>query len=318
MHIEISAGVKGERRSDMRFQIVDAFTDCLFGGNPAGVVFIPEGSDYPDDETMRKTAAELRYSETAFLKRLKEKETSGKKVFQARYFTPAAEVDLCGHATIGSSFALLHDGIIEKGESFQYETLAGTIDIVAGQEGILMSMGDPVSYGPMETGGAVDMYHILGLEAHGQDLCVKDSDVRLVPELVSTGLIDIMTPIKNMQELNAIDPDFKALAELSDKFGVVGAHAFTLNAEDGLIHARNFAPLYDIDEEAATGTSNGALAYYLYQQGLVETDRVYTVVQGEAMDRASKITFCVRIEQEKPRIYVGGSAAVLAEGEIRI
>ena len=277
----------------MRFQIVDAFTDCLFGGNPAGVVFIPEGSDYPDDETMRKTAAELRYSETAFLKRLKEKETSGKKVFQARYFTPAAEVDLCGHATIGSSFALLHDGIIEKGESFQYETLAGTIDIVAGQEGILMSMGDPVSYGPMESGGAVDLYHILGLEAHGQDLCVKDSDVRLVPELVSTGLIDIMTPIKNMQELNAIDPD-------------------------GLIHARNFAPLYDIDEEAATGTSNGALAYYLYQQGLVETDRVYTVVQGEAMDRASKITFCVRIEQEKPRIYVGGSAAVLAEGEIRI
>ena len=52
----------------MKIIIADAFTDELFGGNPAGVVYIPEGADFPDDEIMRKTAAELRYSETAFIK----------------------------------------------------------------------------------------------------------------------------------------------------------------------------------------------------------------------------------------------------------
>ncbi|MBO4881708.1 MAG: PhzF family phenazine biosynthesis protein, partial [Firmicutes bacterium] len=84
----------------MKLYIVDAFTDQVFGGNPAGVVYIPAGADFPDDETMRKTAAELRYSETAFLKEL------GGKKYHVRYFTPAAEVDLCGHATIATFYTL--------------------------------------------------------------------------------------------------------------------------------------------------------------------------------------------------------------------
>ena len=63
----------------MKFQIVDAFTDQIFGGNPAGVILLPEGADFPADETMRQTAAELRYSETAFIKPL------GGKHFQIRY-----------------------------------------------------------------------------------------------------------------------------------------------------------------------------------------------------------------------------------------
>ena len=58
----------------MKFYIVDAFTETTFGGNPAGVVTLPEGADFPSDEVMVKTAAELRYSETAFIKKLGEKE----------------------------------------------------------------------------------------------------------------------------------------------------------------------------------------------------------------------------------------------------
>ena len=65
----------------MKFYIVDAFTETVFGGNPAGVVILPEGADFPDDETMRKTAAELRYSETAFIRK------TGEKEFNIRYFT---------------------------------------------------------------------------------------------------------------------------------------------------------------------------------------------------------------------------------------
>ncbi len=89
------------------------------------------------------------------------------------------------------------------------------------------------------------------------------SDTDMVPKMVSTGLPDILMPVQDEEELEKIDPDFKALTDLSKSYEVVGVHAFTISNKDGKIHARNFAPLYDIDEEAATGTANGALTYYL-------------------------------------------------------
>ena len=104
----------------MKIYVVDAFTDVIFGGNPAGVVILPEGADFPDDETCIKTAAEMRYSETAFIKRLGEKE------FNIRYFTPAKEVELCGHATIGSFAALRYGGYIGDG-TYLNHTISGDI-----------------------------------------------------------------------------------------------------------------------------------------------------------------------------------------------
>ena len=80
----------------MKYLVVDAFAEEIFGGNPAGVVLLPEGEDYPADDVMVRIAAEFRYSETAFIKQLSQND------FQVRYFTPVTEVDLCGHATIGS------------------------------------------------------------------------------------------------------------------------------------------------------------------------------------------------------------------------
>ena len=127
-----------------------------------------------------------------------------------------------------------------------------------------------------------------------------------------------MMPVKDEAELEKIDPDFKALTELSKKYEVVGVHAFTCNTGDGLIHARNFAPLYDIDEEAATGTSNGALTYYLYDYGMITPEKIYTVVQGEKMQRPSKISTQLILESGQPKIKVGGFAVTLAEGEINI
>ena len=82
----------------MQYYIVDAFTDQPFGGNPAGVVLL-DGDVFPNETLMLQIAAELRYSETAFVRRDAEKE------FTIRYFTPMAEVELCGHATI-ASFAI--------------------------------------------------------------------------------------------------------------------------------------------------------------------------------------------------------------------
>lgn len=297
----------------MKFSIVDAFTDKLFGGNPAGVVILPDGADFPSDEVMIKTAAELRYSETAFIKKM------GNEKFNIRYFTPAAEVDLCGHATIGSFYALLSEGIIKPGKTYVNATLAGELAIVVTESSILMDMGDPKMFETISSGEPIkELYNIMGLDSKDQGLCAEHPNIELLPKKVSTGLMDIMMPVRNEDELEKISPDFNALTELSKRYEVVGVHAFTLNSKDGNIHARNFAPLYDIDEEAATGTSNGALTYYLYDYGIVKLDHINTIIQGEKMMRPSKIVTQIVLEGQNEKVKVGGFAVTLATGEIHI
>ena len=297
----------------MKFYIVDAFTETTFGGNPAGVVILPEGADFPSDEVMVKTAAELRYSETAFIKKLGEKE------FQIRYFTPAAEVDLCGHATIGSFKALLYGGYIEDNAVYMNHTLSGDLNIVVKDGFILMDMATPVKISEIACEeGLEELYTIMGLSYADQ----KAKGVNLIPQMISTGLPDIMMPVASQADLAAIAPDFPALSKLSERYEVVGVHAFTLDCEGDEVkttcHVRNFAPLYDIDEEAATGTSNGALTHYGYLNGFVAAGDDCRFVQGEAMDRPSVILSHIEADAETCKIQVGGTGVILAEGEIHI
>lgn len=297
----------------MKFLITDAFTDTLFGGNPAGVVIIPEDTEFPDDATMRKTAAELRYSETAFIKQ------TGSKEFHARYFTPAAEVELCGHATIGSSCALMKLGIVNAGDTIRYDTKSGQINILLNKDSILMDMPSPKALGEiLEDRSIKELYQIMGISSDEQGIYMADASVKLVPKIISAGLADIIMPVKSFSDLQRITPDLPALSELSRKYNVVGVHAFTVNTDDALIHARNFAPLYGINEEAATGTSNGALSYYLYEYGLLKINDSNTIIQGEKMNRPSKITTQLLLNGNNVDVRVGGSAVILAEGEIFI
>jgi PhzF family phenazine biosynthesis protein len=298
----------------MKFYIVDAFTDVLFGGNPAGVVILGD-ADFPDEELMRKTAAELRYSETAFIKQ------TGEKEFNIRYFTPAAEVDLCGHATIGAFFALADAGLASFGSSCINNTLAGRLNIVLTNEAVLMDMAVPQAIGRITEKEAIrELYGVMGIceEKQGEVLTGEKAGTLLIPEMISTGLPDIMLPVKSEKDLAAISPDFPALTELSRRYDVVGVHAFTVNTGDGAIHCRNFAPLYDIDEEAATGTSNGALTYYLYKNGLLKDGADNLFIQGEAMERPSKIRSKLTAGAAGVKVQVGGAAVILATGEINL
>ena len=292
----------------MKFYIVDAFTDTLFGGNPAGVVILPEGADFPDDETCVKTAAELRYSETAFIKRL------GDNEFNIRYFTPAAEVELCGHATIGSFAALRYGGYIGDGD-FMNHTISGDLNISVSGQRVLMDMATPVKINEITEYDALkELYSIMGLDY--DDL--KARGLELTPQMVSTGLPDIMMPVPTLADLEAIEPDFKALSDLSARYEVVGVHAFTQDGDDATCHVRNFAPLYDIDEEAATGTSNGALTYYGYLNGFVKSGDDCKFIQGEKMKRPSVIESHIEVDGDKCLIRVGGGGVMLAEGEINL
>ena len=293
----------------MKFFIADAFTDQLFGGNPAGVVLIPGEQDFPPAGTMRKTAAELRYSETAFIRIL------GENRFHLRYFTPAAEVDLCGHATIASFYVLKKEGLITDGKPCVARTLAGDLEIQVSGDSVLMDMGEAKTFGRIDQPEKLEeLYGIMGVSA---EVPVVGGET-LYPELVSTGLTDIMMAVRDEAALAAIRPDFPALSALSEAYGVTGVHAFTPPDGTGAVHCRNFAPLYDIDEEATTGTSNGALTYYLYLRGLIRSDTENLFIQGEAMDRPSKITSCLGKTPEGIRIRIGGKAAILAEGDIFI
>lgn len=291
----------------MKFLIADAFTDTAFGGNPAGVVILPEGADFPSDEICIKTAAELRYSETAFIKVL------GSQEFQIRYFTPAAEVDLCGHATIGSFAALLHLGLVSENCTCINHTLAGDLSIHIKDGFVMMDMASPVLLSDMDDPEAIkELYAVMGAD-------FDPSALPLRPRLISTGLPDIMMPVPDCAALDALEPDMKALADLSARYKVTGVHAFTLSCEEGVTaHARNFAPLYDIDEEAATGTSSGAMTYYFYLNGRIKAQDSCKYIQGEKMARPSVILTEIDASGESCLIKVGGSAVILAEGELHI
>lgn len=304
----------------MKFLIIDAFTEKTFGGNPAGVVILPEGNDFPTDEIMVKTAAELRYSETAFIKKLNDKE------FNIRYFTPAAEVDLCGHATIASFSALLSLGIISDNSTYVNHTLAGDLNIKIENGFVMMDMATPEEIATISDVAALEeLYRVMGTTYSEQfATAVSGEKIQLLPRLISTGLPDIMMPVSSEKALNALAPDMKALSALSEKYKVVGVHAFTLTGglavsnQDATAHCRNFAPLYDIDEEAATGTSNGALTYYFYLNKLIKPIDKCKIIQGESMDRPSAILTEIEAKDNKCLIKVGGSAVILAQGDINI
>lgn len=292
----------------MKLFIADAFTQNVFGGNPAGVVITGEDTAFPPEEIMLKTAAELRYSETAFIRQ------TGEREFTIRYFTPAAEVDLCGHATIASFQCLLDAGIVKDGEEYTAVTPAGNLKISISSGFIMMEMAAAEFRNRIDSDEALrELYGIMGILYEA----VNNEGRQLYPEIISTGLPDIIMPVSSRRQLAELTPDFDALSALSEKYGVTGVHAFTLdNAEPEITaHCRNFAPLYDIDEEAATGTASGALTYYLYTNGITGKGRM-TFLQGEAMGRPSQILTDIDNADNSVNIRVGGSAAILVRGEI--
>lgn len=296
----------------MRFYIVDAFARNLFGGNPAGIVILDEGMDFPQEELMIKVAAELRYSETAFVKKI------GESRFQTRYFTPTAEVELCGHATIATFHVLQHEGLVMPDQSYTNETLAGDLDIAITEDRILMEMGEAKDIGALSQEDRTELYRIMGIPQGYQAIEIKGSMRMLEPRKISTGLPDIIMSVANEEALAQINPDMAALSAFSEKLSVVGVHAFTAGQSESTFHCRNFAPLFGIDEEAATGTANGALTYYLFEQGLVSQNEELLFIQGEKMERPSNVVSTLQVVQGKVQIYVGGSAVILAEGSLTI
>jgi len=243
---------------------VDAFSESSFGGNPAGVV--PDAK-FLTEVQMQDIAKEMNLSETAFVTHLDD------NLFMVKFFTPTCEVDLCGHATIATFHTLSKMGYIEpvyNGTKTIYQkTKAGKLAVEINFKNekvdtIFMEQATPKEVGVIKDIG--DLLKAMNLEE--EDLGVLNKII--YPEMISTGLPDIILPIKKKEVLDNLTIDMKALSKVSEELGVIGVHAFYLpELNSKLVYTRNFAPLVGIDEEAATGTSNGALIYFLKKNNLI-------------------------------------------------
>lgn len=289
----------------MKLFIIDAFTEKAFGGNPAGVVLCEHE---PSLDTMINLAAELRFSETAFVKQMDD------LTYNIRYFTPNSEVDLCGHATIAAFSALEHVGLAKKGKNYNILTAAGRLEVQVSNESIMLEQAVPISGDILSS--KEDLENICACLNLSEDH-IGDLKYDLKMQIISTGLYDIILPVKSRHILNAITIDPEKLAEFSRKKAVVGVHAFTLDCDEALASCRNFAPLYGINEEAATGTSNGALTHYLYLNDLIEpSSKILSFIQGEKMNRPSIIKTQLLKSHSGLKIFVGGNAKIISFGEL--
>ena len=210
-----------------------------------------------------------------------------------------------GHATIATFGVLRQTGIIADGAVCLNHTLAGDLAVRIGQQ-VMMQMATPKLIDtPVD---AERLHRIMAAEA---PFVWPQHPI----QIVSTGLPDIILPVADLSTLNALAPDMEALTALSQELGVVGVHAFALSDDGFKAHVRNFAPLYGVPEESATGTANAALTFYLFKQGIIPESAQCRFLQGEAMRRPSVVDTTLHNGAE---IFVGGESFILAKGSFNI
>jgi PhzF family phenazine biosynthesis protein len=276
--------------------ILKAFGKTADGGNPAGVVLDADGLSREQKLNISK---QLGFSETAYVSK------SQKADFKVEFFTPTDEVDMCGHATIATFYLLFKENLLKPG-TYREETLAGVLNVEILADGtVTMDQPLPVFSDLVPTAIVADVFN-----APEKTFVVPG----LAPQIVSTGLRDILLPVKDRKSLLDLKPDFDKMTRYNKQTNTVGFHAFTLDVlnEKATAHCRNFAPLFGIPEEAATGSSNGALACYLFKNSKLGRVDDLIFEQGYSMGKPSEIVASLEVVgKEIKRVRVGGKAIYL-------
>lgn len=294
---------------EIKIKQIDAFTDMPFGGNPAGVVTDADGLS---DELMQKIAKEMNLSETAFVSK------SDKADFKVQFFTPNAEVDLCGHATIASFHALHEEGRLDKSKKvFFQETKAGVLPVEVSEsngETVLMMTQAVPSFEAFD-GSREEIAVMFGLEAE---------DMMDLPVMkVSTGIWWLVFGVRRLEKLMKMRPNFRAAEELSRKHRLVGIIPFcmeTLNPECHY-HIRAFAPYVGVDEDPVCGTCNGCVSAYMALHNLIRIDSEVHLVgeEGNELKRPGKIYVHVGKKDGKvSTVKVGGTAFTVLQGTMKV
>jgi len=276
--------------------LVNSFTANGAGGNPAGVVFNANELSY---QQKLKIAQTVGYSETAFVSNDEEAD------FEVSFFTTTEEVDFCGHATLAVFSTLYQKGIIPAG-SYVQRTKAGILPVVVESDGkVIMEQQLPQK---LNCFSYKELSDLIGINSK-----VLES-TQLPIEVISTGLPDVIIPVP-YGYLDLLTPNDKLISAFCKKHNVIGFHVFELceaspsNSTQTNITAscRNFAPLFGITEESATGSASGALACYLSDHLTLGND--YMFEQGRAMKCTSIITASVELDNGiVSKVKVGGFA----------
>lgn len=242
-----------------------AFPTPQGGGNPAGVVLDASAMDAAE---MLSLAAELGYSETAFLF------PRGEREYAIRYFSPEAEVDFCGHATVAASVALAEHHL-GAGDLLQSSNV-GEIPVTlvrteAGYQATLTTV-EPVT---AELDALPELCELLGW---------RDEDLHpdLPHGLAFAGLWHPVMWAVSRERLARLDYDFEGLRTLMLREGW-GTVSLLFRESAALIHSRNAFPIGGVVEDPATGAAAGALGGLLRAEGLLPEDGRFTVLQGEDM-----------------------------------
>jgi trans-2,3-dihydro-3-hydroxyanthranilate isomerase len=280
---------------------IDAFTKNAFEGNPAGVTL----GDGLTAEEMQKIAKEMNLAETAFLS----KSDSNNADYNLRWFTPAVEVDLCGHATIASLHFLKENNLIKEGEEIKFSTRSGILNCRTENGKYFMQI--PVFKTNEYAGDRNEL--IKALSINPNDL---DEKVQFI--LVENGYLYIY--IKTIKALENLSPNFKGLLQLSTNkksFSAVTVFTLETKEKESFAHLRFYAPFYGIDEDPVTGSANGPLMLVLNKLGFIKTkeDKLQLQFeQGDFIGRRGRIG--VEFSKEKNELYISGNAVTVLKGEL--
>ena len=286
--------------------IVDAFTRTALQGNPAGVMPHARGLSVED---MLAVAREVNASETAFVLPSREADV------KIRFFTPTQEVPSCGHALVAALTVLAELGEVHISGQFarvHVETGVGVLpaDLVRTAEGIRVDLTQaPPAFRPCAT-PADHVTEVLGADP-------DDLRTDLPLELAYTGLWHLLVPLKSVDVLDGLLPDFRSLASLNQELGVLTTHVFVEG--DEVFHCRDFSPVAGIDEDPVTGTASGALGAYLVRHRVARPGSSITFLQGEACGRPGEVRVVVSGAPGDPEgVVVGGHAVVSLRCQIRL
>ncbi|GLY15662.1 oxidoreductase [Kineosporia sp. NBRC 101677] len=257
----------------MLVQRISAFTRDPEGGNPAGVVI---GDHLPDEATMQRVAAEVGYSETAFLAI-----APGSTVAEVRYFSPEREVDFCGHATIASAVALADS---HGPATYEFRTRPGVVmvstDVEEGWPVATLTSVEP-QVKPVPDGLLEKLLPLLGWSP-------DDLDPELPPALSFAGAWHLVLGLHTLGTLSALEYDFTAVRELMLAENLTTLQLVHRTGPD-TFRARNPFPVGGVVEDPATGAAAAALGAHLRHFGIVQPPSEVLVTQGIEMGRPSMI-----------------------------
>ncbi|QHC21495.1 PhzF family phenazine biosynthesis isomerase [Streptomyces sp. GS7] len=281
-----------------------AFSTDPEGGNPAGVVLDAAGLD---DAAQLAVAADLGYSETAFLTAPPEGLGEPGRAFTIRYFSPLAEVAFCGHATVATAVALAER--TGPGD-FVFATQAGRVPVTVARHGDALQATLTSVEPHIAPVAAADLDEALA----ALDWPAADLDPALPPRIAYAGARHLVLGAATRDRLAALDYDFDRLAALMRRLDLTTLQ-LVWRESDTVFHVRDPFPVGGVVEDPATGAAAAAFGAYTRALGLVTAPATLTLHQGHDLGRPGLLT--VDLRAGDPRSHVSGTATAIPAAAIQ-